>query len=214
MGFDKKSSRDLVYDRGQAIQDILPQNSPTTESAHSSPSTPLTLKNLRIWDATPQRTPQKDQSRAGDPMRKRGAPRKQDKKKVKRDPDSHPLNLPPDELRRLSAAMAKEEASRQSTDTEDNADDQNDNMEWKATTPFDEPPQPNQEVSNGIPNGVNGHAERSPTPPPHQPPPKPPIDPEACKAAGNKFFRAKDYFKAIDEYSKGLFNTSDCMCIY
>ena len=144
-------------------------------------------------------------------MKKRGSPKKQDKKRVKRETDSHPLNLPPDELRRLSARMAKEEAARLSTDTEDNADDQNgvqaDNMEWTATTPFDEPSQPIEDLPNGVTNGVNGHAEseRSPTPPPHKPPPKPPIDAEACKAAGNKFFKAKDYYKAIDEYSKGLF---------
>ena len=53
------------------------------------------------------------------------------------------------------------------------------------------------------PNGVNGHVEESPIPPPHKDPPKPPVDAEACKASGNKFFRAKDWFKAIDEYTKG-----------
>jgi DnaJ homolog subfamily C member 7 len=49
--------------------------------------------------------------------------------------------------------------------------------------------------------------ERSPTPPPHRsplPPPKPPVDAEACKAAGNKFFKAKDYDRAIKEYTKGM----------
>jgi DnaJ family protein C protein 7 len=38
-------------------------------------------------------------------------------------------------------------------------------------------------------------------PPP--PEPKPQIDSEAHKAAGNKFFKAKEYAKAIEEYSKG-----------
>ena len=56
-------------------------------------------------------------------------------------------------------------------------------------------------------NHVNG--DDSPVPPPHgsnpatSPPPKPTIDPEACKALGNKYFKAKDYSKAIQEYSKG-----------
>lgn len=57
---------------------------------------------------------------------------------------------------------------------------------------------------------VNGHAdmngETSPVPPPHKvpsPPPKPAIDPEACKALGNKYFKARDYTKAIAEYTKG-----------
>lgn len=57
---------------------------------------------------------------------------------------------------------------------------------------------------------TNGHAPSnktsSPIPPPHKvpsPPPKPAIDPEACKALGNKYFKAKDYTKAIAEYTKG-----------
>lgn len=44
------------------------------------------------------------------------------------------------------------------------------------------------------------------TPPPHKnpsPPPKPSIDPEACKALGNKYFKAKDYTMAVAEYTKG-----------
>lgn len=59
-------------------------------------------------------------------------------------------------------------------------------------------------------NGVNGHddvnGDDTPAPPPHKvpsPPPKPAIDPEACKATGNKYFKAKDYTKAIAEYTKG-----------
>lgn len=59
-------------------------------------------------------------------------------------------------------------------------------------------------------DGVNGHTEMngddSPVPPPHKapsPPPKPAHDPEACKATGNKYFKAKDYSRAIEEYSKG-----------
>lgn len=57
---------------------------------------------------------------------------------------------------------------------------------------------------------MNGHSpmnnESSPVPPPHKipsPPAKPDIDPEACKAIGNKYFKAKDYTKAIQEYTKG-----------
>jgi DnaJ family protein C protein 7 len=35
-------------------------------------------------------------------------------------------------------------------------------------------------------------------------PPVPTIDAEACKAAGNKFFKARDFDKAVEEYSKGM----------
>lgn len=59
-------------------------------------------------------------------------------------------------------------------------------------------------------DAVNGHVDTNgdstPVPPPHKvqsPPPKPAIDPEACKATGNKYFKAKDYPKAIAEYTKG-----------
>ena len=50
-------------------------------------------------------------------------------------------------------------------------------------------------------NGVD-----SPVPPPHKvasPPPKPAFNLKACKATGNKYFDAKDYTKAIAEYTKG-----------
>jgi DnaJ homolog subfamily C member 7 len=70
-------------------------------------------------------------------------------------------------------------------------------------------------------NGVNGeHSEESeagvPVPPPHRTPTSPPpqqepeppkVDPEAAeafKAQGNKFYKAKQYEKAIDEYTKGV----------
>ena len=59
-------------------------------------------------------------------------------------------------------------------------------------------------------NGVSDYdqiiRDGSPIPPPHKtpsPPPKPAYDPEACKAIGNKYFKAKDYTKAVQEYTKG-----------
>jgi DnaJ family protein C protein 7 len=76
--------------------------------------------------------------------------------------------------------------------------------------------------TNGA-NGVNGVPD-GPAPPPHRytkspppptanyaatpeaatPPAEPPtIDAEEYKAAGNKFFKIKDYPRAIEEYSKG-----------
>ena len=64
---------------------------------------------------------------------------------------------------------------------------------------FEEP-----DLEAGYTNG-----DSSPVPPPHQTPPpslpKPSHDPEECKALGNKYFKAKDYTKAIAEYTKGIF---------
>jgi hypothetical protein len=39
-------------------------------------------------------------------------------------------------------------------------------------------------------------------------PAKPPVDAEACKTSGNKFFKAKDYDKAVKEYSKGMLSVT------
>jgi len=88
--------------------------------------------------------------------------------------------------------------------------------------PMETTPAP-EEVPGAFPetNGVNGeHEEKGedgdegPAPPPHRtpkspsPPPEQPeapkVDAEACKAAGNKFYKAGQYQKAIEEYSKGI----------
>lgn len=93
-----------------------------------------------------------------------------------RDPDTHPLNLPPDELRRLSAMAAVR-------------DDQRSSMDIDTPTP--------------APNGVNGE-ERSPTPPPHRSSSTPTAaDADSFKLAGNKLFKDGQYYAAIQEYNKG-----------
>lgn len=61
--------------------------------------------------------------------------------------------------------------------------------------------------------GSNGATteETVPVPPPHKSQPSSPVaaapptpeEAEAFKAQGNKFYKAKDYRKAIEEYSKG-----------
>ena len=94
-----------------------------------------------------------------------------------KDQDSHPLNLPPDELRRRLSAMA---ASR---------DDQQ--------TPMDIDP---QETPKN--NGANGE-ERSPTPPPHLSN-STSDEADTFKLAGNKFFKDGKYARAIEEYNKGM----------
>ncbi|KAK8171751.1 hypothetical protein BKA80DRAFT_251301 [Phyllosticta citrichinensis] len=103
---------------------------------------------------------------------------------VSRDRDTHPLNLPPEERRKLSARM---------TDSVPN-------------TPMDVDREATSSPStkaNGAPE-ANGD-KAAPTPPPHKTPASsPPQDAESFKAAGNKFFKAKDYEKAIKEYSKAI----------
>ena len=123
--------------------------------------------------------------------------------------DTHPLNLPPEERereRRRSALLGMSDTTRESMEV--------DQEEVVSATPSSPPPTspgpfPNTNGVDHMEGVMNGNG--SPVPPPHripiptepQPPPKPTIDAEACKTAGNKFFRMRDYDKAIREYSKG-----------
>lgn len=92
-----------------------------------------------------------------------------------------------------------------------NGDIHNDSME---TTPAPEAPGAFP-MTNGTSGGED--EEEGPAPPLHRTPTnptpqpeEPQIDPEACKATGNKFYKAGQYEKAIEEYTKGL---SARMCI-
>ncbi|KAI9803670.1 MAG: hypothetical protein M1833_000582 [Piccolia ochrophora] len=105
---------------------------------------------------------------------------------------SHPLNLPPEQLRRLSALSVMSDPP----------------------TPMDvDQDGPGSTVTSSPPpttpgtNGANG--DSSPVPPLHKtrtspPPQQPSVDAEAFKAAGNKHFKAKEYDKAIKEYTKAI----------
>jgi DnaJ family protein C protein 7 len=109
--------------------------------------------------------------------------------------DSHPLNLPPDELRRhLSAMAAAREDMRSSMDID---------RETTSSPQAPDTPTVQEPTTNGV---HNGEQERSPTPPPHRssPPQSQPSDGgESFKLAGNKFYKAGDYGRAIQEYNKG-----------
>jgi len=185
-----------------AFRTSLPD--PKTAPASPYQTAPLTKENLRALQNLEDKRPSPPPSTSQVYMRRKGSPKKYDKKKSKEDPDSHPLNLPPDELRRLSAAMAREENTKDPMDLDTQDPITSPNGDYQPVTPSQETPGAFPESASELqtPNGVNGHAEKSPTPPPHKPQ-LPPVDPEACKAAGNKFFKAKDYERAIAEYTKG-----------
>jgi DnaJ family protein C protein 7 len=73
------------------------------------------------------------------------------------------------------------------------------------------PPQPKKQSSFSvpIPNGINTAVNgEGPVPPPHKSNPSSPIptteeEAESYKAAGNRFFKEKDYKNAIIQYTKG-----------
>ena len=129
------------------------------------------------------------------------------RRKADLDPDTHPLNLSEAERKRLSALSMM-----------------SDPMEVDTEGPVSPPPQtsipgafdaPAPKV-NSTPV-VNGEA---PAPPPHKSNPTSPATPaaptpedaEAFKAAGNKFYKEKNYKKAIEEYTKGLFLVNVSLC--
>lgn len=107
--------------------------------------------------------------------------------------DTHPLNLPPAERERRRSAM-----SYANGDTE---------TEHQASEPVivedsgEQLPESSKDA-----DFTNG--DSSPVSLPHRtpaPPQQPAFDPEECKALGNKYFKARDYTKAIAEYTKGIY---------
>ena len=133
------------------------------------------------------------------------------------DCNSHPLNLPSDELRRLSAVLTS--AAMADSPMPMDLDDEHTNPSATGPPPPSPPRESPQELSPKSPGPfppgnkptVNGgvHKESSPTPPldkvasPPTVPTIPLMDPEAAKAAGNRHFKAKEYTQAIKEYTKG-----------
>ena len=209
---DYFSSRERVILDGE----VLPSSASTPRSHRTKYDDqpelhplPLSEENLRKLDKST-----KSHRHSSAYMRKRGSPAKKDKRKEKDDRNSHPLNLPPEELRRLSAIARAEEGARGSMDVD--GSDQNGvsspPAELTPATPSKATPGAFPENANGTSTEINGREEKSPTPPPHRSPIKPPVDAEACKAAGNKFFKARDYSRAVTEYTKGSLShvTSTC----
>ncbi|KAI1502683.1 hypothetical protein F5X99DRAFT_149229 [Biscogniauxia marginata] len=144
----------------------------------------------------------------------------------KHDPDTHPLNLHPDEIKRLSALSAM--SNRSSFDKMD-VDKEN------SPAPPSSPPPPQQQASFSVPitstpNGTKSHAnasadananppapstpnaasnEEGPAPPPHRSNPSSPVhsdrdEAEGHKSIGNKFFKERQYANAIKSYTNAV----------
>ncbi|ERF76193.1 hypothetical protein EPUS_07393 [Endocarpon pusillum Z07020] len=183
-------------------------NRSNSEPVHQSPLALKPRHNGSLTNASCDPHSHSESAIGHSQMRKKSSPLKKDKKKDKDNRDSHPLNLPPDELRRLSAVMAAQEGARgDPMDLDSNGPFVSQETESPAT-PVGTAPGAFPENANGTVNGVNGdHGdEKSPTPPPHRVPipEKASIDAEAAKTAGNKYFKAKDYSRAIAEYTKAV----------
>ncbi|KAI4222638.1 MAG: hypothetical protein L6R36_005998 [Xanthoria steineri] len=118
--------------------------------------------------------------------------------------DIHPLNLPPEERERKRSAMSAPTDPPTPMDVDHDGD---------ASSASSSPP-PTDPTSFSDANGSTNDAEledpTSPVPPPHRfkpttsPPAKPALDPEECKALGNKYYKNSDFVRAIAEYTKAL----------
>ena len=118
-----------------------------------------------------------------------------------KDNDLHPLNLPPEERERRRFALAK-----MSTDRSDSSRLGQSNGEGLPSSPstatpgsfYEDTMMGNTEPLNGIPSPSQNTNTQLP------PVPQASSDAESYKAAGNKFFKAGDFQKAITEYGRAI----------
>ncbi|GAB1320770.1 hypothetical protein MFIFM68171_10980 [Madurella fahalii] len=143
-------------------------------------------------------------------------------RRKKIDPDTHPLNLPPEQRKRLSELSTMSDRNSMDVDKEP----------VNGGKPSSPPPPPPQQqfqrqkspppappshsnsftvpVTNGVDSSANGGKDEVvPPPPPHRSQPSSPVQTEAEKAEsfkneGNKFFKAGDYNRALEFYTKAV----------
>ncbi|KAI2642659.1 hypothetical protein GGS21DRAFT_544768 [Xylaria nigripes] len=121
----------------------------------------------------------------------------------KSDPNTHPLNLPPDEIKRLSALSAM---------TDRNSFDKMDVDKENSAQPSSPPPPPQKSFTVPITSANSSKPQpngEGPAPPPHRSNPSSPIPSDAeqaenYKSLGNKSFKDRQYKKAIKEYSQAI----------
>jgi DnaJ family protein C protein 7 len=176
-------------------------HSPASSNQGTPPSSPDKSTHSRVKDRE-QRTSTRRSSSSSKPASHSS------RRSSRYDDDSHPLNLPPDQRKRFSHSQMADQPTPTPMDID---------RDVSSSPAPSSPPKT---------NGANGvHDDSRPAPPPHRyttspppqgtnyaatpeaatPPAEPPtIDAEEYKAAGNKFFKIKDYPAAIKEYSKGV----------
>ncbi|KAH7402223.1 hypothetical protein DE146DRAFT_652761 [Phaeosphaeria sp. MPI-PUGE-AT-0046c] len=194
--FTKSSSKKSKH---HTVPNLAPPSPAPSSTQGTPPSSPDKSSHSRVKDR--ERTSTRRSSSYSS------------RRSSKYDDDSHPLNLPPEQRKRFSAMS---QMADQPTPTPMDID-----REASSS------PAPSSPAAAQAPkaNGVNGHDDSRPAPPPHRyttsPPPQgtnyaatpeaatppaeaPTIDAEEYKAAGNKFFKIKDYPAAIKEYSRAI----------
>ena len=195
--FTKSSKKSKAH----TVPNLAPPRSPASSNQGTPPSSPDKSSHARV----------KDRERTSNSRRSSSY---SSRRSSKYDDDSHPLNLPPEQRKRFSHSAMSQMADQPTPQPMDIDRD-------VSSSPA--PSSPAAQTPKA--NGVNGHDDSRPAPPPHRyttsPPPEgtnyaatpeaaatppaeaPTIDAEEYKAAGNKFFKIKDYPAAIKEYSRG-----------
>ncbi|KGQ10448.1 DnaJ subfamily C member 7 [Beauveria bassiana D1-5] len=117
-------------------------------------------------------------------------------RRSKLDPDTHPLNLPPEERKRFSA-RSYTTMSAMDIDRE------------PLNGPSTPPPNPSAQTNFSVPVQNGDSTDEPPAPPPHRSNPSSPSaspleEAEGCKKLGNQFFKERNYAQAIEHYSKAV----------
>lgn len=181
------------------------KSSPTKSS--SRPSGPSNRKSTST-SSSPQASParREHRSKSSRTYVRHSTDPGHSSRRSKVDLNTHPLNLPPEERKRLSALSNMSDPSAMDVDPPSSPSS-------SSTNPQQAHPQPQSAFSVPITNGTrqqqapNGSGAAPPVPPhrstPTSPSPSPTEEAEAFKAAGNKYFKEKKYADAIKQYDKG-----------
>ncbi|KAL2160543.1 hypothetical protein VTH06DRAFT_1231 [Thermothelomyces fergusii] len=210
---------DYYYGLYDSSHPSSPTKSPTKSPVKPSGSRSPTKKASSQRSASPpSREPKPQSTRTSRPF---GRYPTDAGRRKKFDLDTHPLNLPPEERKRLSELSAM--STRNSMDVEKEAvNGGNPSSPPSPPPPYQQQPPPRPAnppphqnsftvpVPNGTDASANGPAdEQVPPPPPHRSQPSSPAQSEAEQAEsfkneGNKFFKAGDYTHAIEFYTKAV----------
>ncbi|KAK3380335.1 hypothetical protein B0T24DRAFT_190796 [Lasiosphaeria ovina] len=239
--FGKKGSKkpNSVEEEDEDTADFSESQPPSpTKSPAKSPSKSSSSRSPSKRDkgqrpaSPPLLSPRETKPRPSRSFARPTDPAASSSRKKKIDPDTHPLNLPPEQRKRLSALSASAMSGRNSMEIEKDAGASGGGGGGIPSSPVPQqqqsPPQQQQQSPKPptpqtgsftftvpIPNGAepaaaDGSADEAvPTPPPHRSQPSSPVQTDAQQAEsfkneGNKSFRDKDYPRAIELYSKAV----------
>ncbi|KAI1143791.1 hypothetical protein F5Y05DRAFT_362585 [Hypoxylon sp. FL0543] len=210
---DSSESHHIPHPHHQEkLQPQTPRSEPTSPVKPTSSSSRSPTKKASTRPASPAQPPAQRElpkSRSSRSFARHSTDQGSSSRRSKVDPNTHPLNLHPDEIKRLSAQYNMSNRS------------SSDKMDVDKDTPSAPPTSPppiqtqssytvpvNSPPTNGNKNAANEEAE-GPAPPPHRSNPSSPVPTdaeaaEAHKADGNRFFKQQDYARAIAEYTSAI----------